>query len=146
MPGYHGVQGHTRRVFANLREVAPLVSTASAHLPDREVGQAPHAASKITRQVARWCDAALDHLPASHPYGRARALTGAQVTDDTDLATSKLAGAKVEMPAVVYGELRVACAYHSADDRTGPGFAADLIQPVSPTDTMTWAPGRPDWD
>ena len=105
----------------------------------RDDGVAGEPASTVTGQVARWCDAALDPLPVSHPHGHARDLTGAQVSDDPDLAAAKLAGAKVDMPAVVY-ELRAAYSYHSVGEGARRSLAPDLIRLVGPTDiaTMSW--------
>ena len=50
---------------------------------------------------------------------------------------AKLAGAKVDMPAVVYRELRAAYAYHSAGQGTSRSLAPDLVRLVGPTDIAT---------
>lgn len=133
-PARPAVIGHARRVVALLREVAPLGGPTAGAVraqPDPEVVQALRAAVQITTTFARWNAATADALPQSRPMMAARALTGDQVTDDATLAAAKLAGSRVEVPAVAYRDLLDAyeVAGGNASPRTGvlePVLAAQL--------------------
>ncbi|MCB2177848.1 MAG: hypothetical protein KQH57_18715 [Actinomycetales bacterium] len=122
-----GVVGHSRRVFSLLRDVAPLGADAAASaLGARDVAQALRAATQISASIAEWNAATLEHLPASRPVGRARDLTGPQVTDSPELAAAKLADQTVGMPRTVYDELRDA--YATAAGKPDP--LAGVIEPI----------------
>ncbi|HZL07281.1 MAG TPA: hypothetical protein VFE45_18000 [Coriobacteriia bacterium] len=122
------VVGHARRVRALLADVAPLGDqrTGTDVASAREVVQALRAAVQITEAIGGWNAATLDGLPRSRVVMSARALTGAQVTDDPALAAAKLADRRIDVPTFVLRALRDAYASVAGkpDPRTG------VLEPV----------------